>query len=134
LQVIPVRDVALIKFYNTGFYGGETASPAGALIVYTKSSDEYKLKDYRKNVGAISINGYSVNREFYQPEYDSTQIRQLIDNRITLYWSPFGFTDGQNPKASLRFNANDIGKKYKITIQGIDGKGGLIYLERILQQ
>ena len=134
LQVIPVRDVALIKFYNTGFYGGETGSPAGALIVYTKSSDEYKLKDYRKNIGTVSITGYSVTRDFYQPEYDSTQIRKLLDNRITLYWNPFGFTDGQSPKASLRFNANDIGKKYKITVQGLDGRGGLIYLERILQQ
>lgn len=132
LQPIPVRDVALIKFYNTGFYGGETASPAGALIVYTKNSDEYRSKDFRSNIGAISINGYSVTRDFYQPEYDTAQLKQLIDNRITLYWNPLLFTDGQSPKASFSFNANDIGKKYKVTVQGFDGRGGLIFMESVI--
>ena len=132
LQVIPVKDVALIKFYNTGFYGGETASPAGALIVYTRRSDEYREKNFKSNIGALSVEGYSATREFYQPQYNSEQMKNLLDNRITLYWNPFLFTDGQSSSANISFNANDIGKRYKITIQGIDGKGGLIFMEKII--
>jgi hypothetical protein len=51
--------------------------------------------------------------------------------RTTIYWNPsFGIKDG---KATIDFYNDDVCKKFKVVIEGIDANGKLLHAEKELE-
>ncbi|HEV7781871.1 MAG TPA: hypothetical protein VGO58_11440 [Chitinophagaceae bacterium] len=131
LRVLRVGDVALVKFFEAGFVGVGSAYPGGALSVYTK--EKMVEKEKPDKLAYVEYKGYSISRQFYMPDYNNKEIKQpTTDNRTTLYWNPDVYTDTETRSVKLNFFNNDFGKKFKVVVEGFDGTGKLIHLEKII--
>lgn len=63
---------------------------------------------------------------------NSTLLNAVADNRLTLMWKPTLQLDA-NGKATIPFYNNDVAKKIKILIQGLDADGRIIYKEQTME-
>jgi hypothetical protein len=130
LKILRVDEVALVKFYEAGFVGVGSGSPGGALAVYTK---EKFVENKPDKLEYVEYNGYSITIEFYSPDYKGVDAKRITaDNRSTLYWNPNVFTDAETKSVKLNFYNNDYSKRLKVVIEGFDGTGKLIHLEKII--
>lgn len=131
LQSMRMGDVALIKFWEAGFVGVGSEYPGGALAVYTKEKNKDMPKPDKLNY--FEYNGYSITKEFYNPDYSPVGPKQpLTDNRTTLYWNPDLYTDADSKSAKLYFFNNDISKRFKVVVEGFDASGKLVHVERVV--
>ena len=131
LRTIRVQDVALIKFYEAGFIGVGSGFPGGAVAVYTK--EKFRDDDKPEKLNYFEYKGYSITKEFYNPDYSAADAKQHApDNRTTLYWNPDIYTDAESKSVKLNFFNNDFSKKFKIIVEGFDAAGKLINLEKII--
>jgi hypothetical protein len=131
LRTIRVQDVALIKFYEAGFVGVGSGSPGGAIAIYTKEKFKEEIKPDKLNY--FEYNGYSVTKEFYNPDYKAADVKRTApDKRTTLYWNPDVYTDMESKPVILNFFNNDFSKKLKIILEGFDAAGKLIHQEKII--
>lgn len=122
--------MALIKFYEAGFVGVGSGAPGGALAVYTK---EKFVENKPDKLEYVIYNGYSITKEFYNPDYSVTDLKHIIaDNRSTLYWNPDVYTDAETKSVKLNFYNNDFSKKFKVVVEGFDASGKLIHHEKII--
>lgn len=131
LKTIRMDNVALVKFYEPGFIGaGGEDGPGGALAIYTKTEvvPDAKLD----KLDHIVIDGYSVTREFYSPDYAKPQAENNPDTRTTLYWNPEIYTDRQSTQVNLRYFNNDKCQRMKLVFEGFDATGKLIHVESII--
>ena len=78
------------------------------------------------------FNGYTITREFAQPDYGKLKQSGLMDGRITLYWNHDLETDA-NGVLKFKFNNTDIAKEYRVVIQGMDNDGRLMYIQKDFQ-
>lgn len=130
LRTLRVQDVALIKFYDAGFVGVGSGFPGGAIAVYTKEKTKEEQKPDKLDY--FEYNGYSVIKEFYNPDYKVADVKHTTsDKRTTLYWNPDVYTDTESKPVTLNFFNNDFSKKFKIILEGFDASGKLIHLEKI---
>lgn len=127
IENIDPADVGLIKIYkgNTGIALGATR---GAIAVYTvkgKSGRDWRDKgfDFYKR------SGYSVSREFYAMDYSQIKPESnKADLRNTLYWEPqLLVKDG---KAIIEFYNDDVCRKFKVVVEGVDKDGKLLHAEK----
>ena len=123
-------DIGLIKIYK-GTTAIALGASRGAIAIYTvkgKSFNDWRKKgfDYFKKLG------YSVNKEFFNMDYSKLNPESSFsDIRTTLYWNPeVKITDG---KATIEFYNDDVCKKFKVVIEGIDANGKLLYAEKEIQ-
>jgi hypothetical protein len=130
LRTLRADQLALIKFYEAGFVGVGSGSPGGALAVYTKEANTEVKPD---KLESVSYNGYSVTKEFYQPDYSVADKHSLQDNRSTLYWNPAVYTDAETSSVKLSFYNNDLSKRFKVIVEGFDAAGKLIHIEKIIE-
>ncbi len=125
---ITMDKVAFIKFYESGFVGVGTQAPGGAVSVYLKKYEDEPMPT-DNTVKYLAYKGYSVTKEFYNPDYTIVPEIKAPDNRLTLYWNPLVMdVDAQNMK--FNFFNNDISKRLNIVVEGFDGRGRLIHYER----
>ncbi len=130
LRSLRVDEIALVKYYEAGFVGVGSGSPGGAIAVYTKKKDNGQQID---KLEYFTSNGYSIVREFYNPDYSNNgNNSQITDRRRTLYWSPDVYTDSDTKTVTIRFYNNDVSKKYRVIIEGFDVNGKLVHIEKIL--
>lgn len=130
IATIPANQVALVKLYNV-FAGAWGNAPGGVLAIYTR-----KGKDYQGNAGranTLYYEGYSVVKEFYEPDSVSRLKAELPDRRITLDWRPAIFINHINPRIPFSFYNNDRTKRFRITVAGMTAAGKLIWLEKTVQ-
>ena len=131
LKILRADDISLVKFYEAGFVGVGSGSPGGALAVYTK---EKFIEDKPDKLEYVQYNGYSIVKEFYNPDYSVQEARHsLSDNRTTLYWNPNVYTDTETKSVKLNFYNNDFSKKFKVIAEGFDAAGKLIHVEKIIE-
>ncbi len=131
LRILRVGDIALVKFYEAGFVGVGSGYPGGAIAVYTKEKLDNETKPDK--LPYVEYNGYSISKEFYNPDYNSKDVRQpLSDKRTTLYWNPDLYTDTDTKSLKLNFFNNDFSKKFKVVVEGFDAAGKLVHLEQIV--
>jgi len=57
----------------------------------------------------------------------------LPDVRTTLYWNPYILTDATNHKVKLEFYNNDISKKLRVVLEGINADGKLARVEKVIE-
>ena len=127
IDAIHPDDVGMVKIYK-GVTGIMLGADRGAIAVYTKKGAG--TRDWRKKgFSSFRLSGYSVAREFYHPGPNVDT--NIPDIRPTLYWNPE--LKSINGKAVIDFYNDDVAKKFKVVIQGIDKNGKLLYIERSVQ-
>jgi hypothetical protein len=86
-----------------------------------------------KGLDFTNLVGYSPTKEFYSPDYSTTPQSENTDYRPTLYWNPYVVTKKNHQSVEITFYNNDITKKMKVIIEGVNENGKLTRVEKILQ-
>jgi hypothetical protein len=129
---ISVSDIAYIKVFRPPFFGGGT-SGNGAIAIYTRRGDDTKNTP-GKGLANNTINGYTIIRQFYSPNYSSfNAANDKKDLRTTLYWNPQVNTTVQKNQVTLIFYNNDISRAFRVVIEGMTKDGRLAHLEQIME-
>lgn len=133
-NTIDIRSIAMeefdyIKIYNPA-QGGIFRSEGGTISVYTKQG---KGLNPSLNEGIkIQLEGYTLNKEFYSPEYTEISPNSIPDFRSTLLWKPNIIIDENTHKIDLHFYNNNTTKQFRIIIEGINLNGKLFHEEMVL--
>jgi hypothetical protein len=130
IESLYAEDIGLVKVFkgNAGIALGATR---GAIALYTVKGKS--VKDWRKKgFDFIKKLGYSVNREFSTLDYGQLKPDDsFTDLRTTLYWNPnITVKDG---KALIEFYNDDVCKKFKVIVEGIDSDGKLLHEEKEIE-
>ncbi len=129
IEGVPFTEIALVKFFPTS-----TAAPGGgaALAVYTKKgNDSFPKTEAPTEI--ISYQGYTVVKEFYNPDYDNYPANDLSDRRITLTWEPDIIVNGVNTRVPVSFYNNDRTRRFKVVAEGITSDGRMLMIEKIIE-
>jgi hypothetical protein len=131
---IPVTDVAYIKVFRPPFFGSGGGGASGAIVIYTKKGGtSSKGGQNVKGMESTILAGYSRFKEFYNPVYDKSAASFNPDTRNTLYWNPYIMTNKRSPRYPIEFYNNDVSTKLKIVLEGINSKGKMTRLVKILE-
>ena len=133
-------DVAQIDILTSSaatIYGSRAFN--GAIVVYTKSFEDYKDMDDNNNknksyIKDISPLGYQQPAEFYAPKYETNVQRNnpKPDLRTTIHWQPVVQTDSQG-RASFEFYTADEKTSYTVIMEGLADDGTIIRLSTSIQ-
>jgi hypothetical protein len=131
LQNTNMNDVAMIKIFRPPFFGAVGGGAGGAIAIYTKKggSDNSQIK----GLPVVIINGYSIIKEFYSPDYEKKSEPDVNDYRATLYWNPNLHFDKNTRRVTIPFFNSDFCKKIRVTIEGINEVGKLTREEKIIE-
>ena len=131
LQGINMNDVAMIKVFRPPFFGAIGGGSGGAIAIYMKKG----VSDNSKIIGlpVAFINGYSIIKEFYSPDYEKKPDPDVNDYRATLYWNPNLHFDKNTRRLTIPFFNSDFCKKIRVTIEGINEVGQLTREEKIIE-
>jgi TonB-dependent SusC/RagA subfamily outer membrane receptor len=121
-----VETVEILKGANAAIYG--MAGGQGVMVITTRQggmTNQAISKEMSPGIFAIEPKGFYKAREFYSPNYSTTQTAaNTADQRTTIFWKPDVTTDtGGN--ASFNFYNADSPGTYRVEIQGIDSNGNL---------
>jgi len=134
LRGTSVSDIAMVKVFRPGselILGG---SGSGAIVIYTKKGEKNKIDPTIKGLEQTRIVGYSITKEFYSPDYtQKNDFDNVEDVRSTLYWNPLILTEKSNKKTTIQFFNNDISRKLRVVLEGMNTEGKLTRVEKIIQ-
>ncbi|MEO8854836.1 MAG: hypothetical protein ABI359_13720 [Ginsengibacter sp.] len=133
LSSIPVSNVAFIKVFRPGFVGGGGTGTGGAIVIYTRLGADGQPLNGGKKLNDNMVTGYTAIREFYSPDYDSTDQNDKKDLRTTLYWNPSIITAPGQGSASFSFFNNDVTKSFRVIIEGMNKEGQLAHIEKEIE-
>jgi hypothetical protein len=120
------KDIALVKVNRTPNIG--LGAPNGSMMIYTrKNASYYKGSGFKQ----MEISGYDVAKEYFSPVYDASIADYPPDFRTTLYWNPNPKVI--NRKSVISFYNNDISKKIKVVVNGMDKTGAPFFIEQIIE-
>lgn len=133
LLPIPMSQVAMIKYFQTGFMGNSSVGTTQALVVYTKKGEDAKASTF-SYLNGFRYPGYSVVKEYFQPDYESRP-RQFPqpDRRVTLLWQPELEPESGTNRYIIRFFNSDFARKVHVVVEGMTTDGKLIHEEADLQ-
>ncbi len=126
---MPMSEIAYVKVFTEGFVGAWQNGPGGVIAVYTRKGNEELSKLSEHDNGQV-LTGYNKYKEFYSPKYSDTTKNFTPDTRTTLYWNPYILTNSKNHKVQLEFFNNDISKKLRVVLEGINANGKLTRVEK----
>ncbi|MEO6914559.1 MAG: hypothetical protein ABI151_02030 [Chitinophagaceae bacterium] len=130
---LSMADIAFVKVFRPPFFGSAGGGSGGAIAVYTKKGGPSNNTDF-VGLSKVSITGYSQIREFYSPNYSvSDPLHDLDDIRTTLYWEPYIFLDKEKKKKSITFYNNDISRRLRVIIEGVNEHGKLTRVESFIE-
>jgi hypothetical protein len=133
IQGLSMNDVAMIKVFRPPFFGAPGGGNGGAIAVYTKKG----VKSSTAGITGLNfskIPGYVAEKQFYSPDYSNIDTdRSADDYRTTLFWNPFLLTEKNNRRVFITFYNNDVTKKFRIIVEGLNVEGKLTRLEKIVE-
>lgn len=132
IQNISITDIAYIKVFRPPFMGASGSGPSGAIAIYTLKSEDVKYAN-KKGISSVLLNGYTSYKEFYSPDYFTKSADSQIDTRTTLYWNPYILTDKKNKTFKIEFFNNDITKRFRVIVEGVNALGKLARIEKIIE-
>ena len=133
LSNTPMSDIAYIKVFSPGQSGVIATSGGGAIVVYTKKGSDITNID-SKGLDYLQLTGYSPIKQFYSPDYaTASSFTDGGDQRTTLYWNPLIILNKSKKKFKFQFYNNDISKRFRIVMEGINDEGKLFHVEKIIQ-
>jgi hypothetical protein len=98
----------------------------GIIAIYLKKGDVRTADVLAGNPGMSSfiIEGFHPPASFFLLDYGSLEEAPALDERVTLYWNPYLFTDSITGKVQVAFYTNDVASPKTITVEGlsIDGQ------------
>ncbi len=127
-----MSDIAYVKVFRPPFFGAFGGGGGGAIAVYTRRGNDVKSTPGR-GLNFKSLAGYTVYKQFYSPDYSIPTGNFLTDIRTTLYWNPYILMDATNHKVKLEFYNNDISKKLRVVLEGINADGKLARVEKVIE-
>jgi hypothetical protein len=135
---LPLSQIALIRYIPPP---GAHMAPMnggwiGAIAIYTKHWDEGMLgtKTIDETYGRQIFHGYSITREFPEPDYRrNDSLASQPDFRTTLYWNPNLIPDSTG-QVHFTFYNSDHAKKYRVVIEGMDSRGRLAYIDSLIER
>lgn len=115
---------------NMTIYGWNV-STSGLLLVRQKPG--LKGRAFRPiSMATVHQQGWKPSVEFYSPQYTDKSQKTRPDHRTTLYWNPKVKTDA-NGKASVKFYASDISKRYLVTLEGVSNDGTIVHHQHVIE-
>ncbi len=131
LQSINMNDVAMIKVFRPPFFGATGGGAGGAIAVYTKKGAAANANI--KGLDFTNLQGFSVIKQFYSPNYETTNDPTVADYRTTLYWNPYLLFDKTTRRVTVPFYNSDNCKKIRVIIEGVNEIGQMTREEKIFQ-
>lgn len=135
IQNIPVSDIAYVKAFRPPFFGASGGGAGGAIAIYTRKGNDAKPNTavpggMEKNLLA----GYASLKEFYSPDYSKqSDLFEVADVRTTLYWAPYILTDKSSRRTTITFYNNDVTKRIKVILEGMNEEGRLTRVEKLIE-
>ncbi len=123
LDQTEIQRIEVLKGADASVFGVRGAN--GVILIYTKQGGEEKYsKNKRKSSNSFfTIEGYTSEKEFYTPKYDSPIDEHIKpDHRAVLYWNPRIITD-KNGNATVTFYNSDETGPIQVVIEGISEDG-----------
>lgn len=91
------------------------------IFIYTYPNNYSRA--YHPGIKSFWVQGYDINKEFYNPDYDKNPTeKDFHDLRTTLYWNPF-ITTNDKGKTHIQFYNSERKTKILTHIEGISDKG-----------
>ncbi len=135
VENLSISNIAYVKYVRRYFGQRDDAGDYGpAISVYLKKGDD--LIDRRPkdtDLQQVKIMGYSPIKEFYSPDYSQNNTGLGTDARTTLLWQPYIITDATNRKIPITFYNNDLTKRIRIILEGINEEGKMVHFEKIIE-
>ncbi len=132
ISTIPFAEIALVKVYSNGFVGAVGGGTGGAVAIFTKKGDD-RNSISGSTLNRIKLEGFSPVKEFYSPDYSTTEAGARVDKRSTLYWNPYINTSSTNREIQLSFFNSDDPGPMKLILTGFTAEGKLLHLEKIIK-
>ena len=141
LNLIP-QNISSIEYFTpnnavNGFFGvrpGPTGKVPGVLFVFLKDGSEIVHSKSSRPLSMATVQqlGYEQPVEFYSPQYPDPAQKTRPDHRTTLYWNPAVKTDADG-RATIRFYASDVSKRYLVTLEGVSDNGTVVHQQQIIE-
>jgi len=112
--------ISLIMKYKPPLMKMDDALSAYSAVIFIETYKDGKSRPKRKGVRKVTLNGYSILKEFYSPDYKA--LPPEPDYRRTLYWNPDVQTD-ENGKAKVQFYNNSTCRQMIISAETITSNG-----------
>ena len=131
---ISMYDLALVRYAPPPvWFAPLGGSVTGALMLYTKNYKDHNIGGVDiQNFDLYNLKGYSISREFAEPNYADPMQLKKHDYRSTLYWSPNAKPDADG-NIVVQFPNSDNAKHFRVTVQGMDNDGRLGFLSEVLR-
>ncbi|MEO7983893.1 MAG: hypothetical protein ABI688_07420 [Bacteroidota bacterium] len=127
---IPVRDVAMIKYFPPGNARLPGIGAAGVLVVYSKKGEDIKMPDDMLFAYSFRVSGYSPIKQFE----DVVQTIRPGDDLTTLYWNPRILIDASNNRYTFKLPKATTSKRIHIVAEGFTFEGNILCLDTIVQR
>lgn len=134
VQSLNVPDIAFIKVFRPPFFGSPGGGGGGAIAIYTKKGKTGRANQANnKGMENTVLGGYSVFKEFFNPNYDKPTGNFEVDSRTTLFWNPYLLTNKRSPRVKVEFFNNDSSKKLQVVLEGMNSNGKLTRVVKIIE-
>jgi hypothetical protein len=129
ISMLNIEEFEYLKIYGPT-EGAPFAARGAVVAVYTKMGKG--VSESMDNSQSITLHGYTPVKEFYSPDYATiVNTHTQPDLRTTLYWNPNIITNKTTPEQTIKFYNNDVTRRFKIVLEGMNDDGKLIHMEKI---
>lgn len=133
LSSVNMNDVAYIKVFRPPFIGAVGGGANGAIAIYSRKGGDVQ-QTQGKGIPYKMIIGYTGQKEFYSPDYNSyNEKNEQQDLRTTLYWAPMVLTSPGNNNIRLKFYNNDFSQGFRVVVEGMTTDGKLAHIEKVVE-
>jgi hypothetical protein len=133
LSSVNMNDVAYIKVFRPPFIGAVGGGANGAIAIYSRKGGDVQ-QTQGKGIPFKVIIGYTAEKEFYSPDYNSFNERnEEQDLRTTLYWAPLVLITPGNNTVRLKFFNNDFTQSFRVIVEGMTTDGKLTHIEKVIE-
>lgn len=129
LNGIRLDEVAVIKYIP--MLGSEMGFPPAIAIFLKKPGDQGYWEKDRYQFIEQKLTGYSLTKDFLEPDYSNPETKVESDNRKTLAWRPYEPAD--KGRTEIRFYNNDYTQKARIVITALGADGSIYYTDRKME-
>jgi hypothetical protein len=120
--------------FRPPFFGSPGGGGGGAIAIYTKKGKTGRGNQANnKGMENAVLGGYSVFKEFFNPNYDKPTGNFEVDSRTTLFWNPYLLTNKRSPRVKVEFYNNDSSKKLQVVLEGMNSNGKLTRVVKIIE-
>lgn len=134
LGAVDINSIAYVKAFRPPFVGAFLNGINGAIAIYSKKGYSPGSNNIPgEGLQSSFLNGYTKFKEYIQPDYGNTNLHAEPDYRPTVYFNPFILTDKNSPRVTIDFFNNDTSKRLKVVLEGINAKGKMARVVKILE-